>query len=113
WITSLDALAALRPSQVVGAHYGMGDANIISAYRSFFIALRERVAEMKRRANRQTKRRQRCATSFARSIRTGTSRCACTRLRRQFTRSCRDVVRASLVVPAQAGTQVVTPPAGP
>ena len=48
WITSLDALGALRPSQVVGAHYGMGDAAIISAYRGYFTALRERVAEMKR-----------------------------------------------------------------
>ena len=48
WITSLDALGALRPSRVVGAHYGMGDASIISAYRGFFTALRERVAEMKR-----------------------------------------------------------------
>ena len=48
WITSLDALGALRPSRVVGAHYGMGDAGIISAYRGFFTALRERVAEMKK-----------------------------------------------------------------
>ena len=48
WITSLDTLGALRPSHVVGAHYGMGDAAIISAYRGFFTALRERVAEMKR-----------------------------------------------------------------
>lgn len=48
WITSLALLGALRPSQVVGAHYGMGDAGIISAYRVFFTALRERVAEMKR-----------------------------------------------------------------
>ena len=45
WITSLDALTALRPSQVVGAHYGMGDAAIISAYHSYFTALRARVAE--------------------------------------------------------------------
>ncbi len=48
WITSLDALGALRPSQVVGAHYGMGDAAIIAAYRGYFTALRERVGEMKR-----------------------------------------------------------------
>ena len=48
WIVSLDALAALRPSQVVGAHYALGDASIISAYRVFFTALRDRVAEMKR-----------------------------------------------------------------
>jgi cyclase len=48
WITSLDVLGALRPSQVVGAHYGMGDASIIAAYRGFFTALHERVAEMKK-----------------------------------------------------------------
>jgi glyoxylase-like metal-dependent hydrolase (beta-lactamase superfamily II) len=48
WITSLDALSALRPSQVVGAHYGMGDASIISAYRGYFTALHERVTEMKK-----------------------------------------------------------------
>ena len=39
---------ALRPSHVVGAHYGMGDAGIITAYRGFFTALRERVIEVKK-----------------------------------------------------------------
>jgi len=48
WIASLDALAALRPSHVVGAHYGIGDASVISAYHAYFTALRERVAEMKK-----------------------------------------------------------------
>lgn len=28
-------MAALRPSHVVGAHYGMGDASIIFAYRDY------------------------------------------------------------------------------
>jgi len=41
-------LQPLSPSQVVGAHYDMGDAGIITAYRGFFTALRERVAEMKK-----------------------------------------------------------------
>lgn len=39
WLTSLDAL---------GAHYDMGDASMISAYRGFLTALRDRVAEMKK-----------------------------------------------------------------
>jgi glyoxylase-like metal-dependent hydrolase (beta-lactamase superfamily II) len=47
WLKSLDTLADLRPTHVVGAHYGMGDLSIVSAYREFFTALRERVAEMK------------------------------------------------------------------
>jgi glyoxylase-like metal-dependent hydrolase (beta-lactamase superfamily II) len=48
WIASLDALRALRPAHVVGAHYGMGDASMITAYHGFFTALRARVAELKR-----------------------------------------------------------------
>ena len=48
WLTSLDALDALRPTQVIGAHYDKGDAAMISAYRGFLTALRDRVAEMKK-----------------------------------------------------------------
>jgi len=48
WLKSLDAIAALRPKQVVGAHYGMGDAAIITAYHGYLAALRARVAELKR-----------------------------------------------------------------
>ncbi|MFM9971740.1 MAG: MBL fold metallo-hydrolase [Burkholderiales bacterium] len=48
WLTSLDALDALRPTQVIGAHYDKGDAATISAYRGYLTALRERVAEMKK-----------------------------------------------------------------
>jgi len=47
WIASLKSLEALRPSQVIGAHYDMGDASVITAYREFFVALRARVAELK------------------------------------------------------------------
>lgn len=47
WLEALDAMAALRPAQVVGAHYGMGDATVISEYRDFMRALRARVVEMK------------------------------------------------------------------
>ena len=48
WLTSLDALDALRAKQVIGAHYGMSDASMIGAYRGFLTALRGRVAEMKK-----------------------------------------------------------------
>ena len=47
WLASLDAMEALRPSQVVGAHYGMGGVSILSAYRDYIKALQVRVAEMK------------------------------------------------------------------
>lgn len=47
WLTAVDAMGALRPSQVVGAHYGMGDASIISDYRNFLRTLRARVVELK------------------------------------------------------------------
>jgi cyclase len=66
WITSLDALAVLRPSQVVGAHYGMGDASVIAAYREFFTALRARVAEMKK----QGKSSDETATTLRNEFRT-------------------------------------------
>lgn len=48
WLTSLDALDALKPKQVIGAHYPAGDASMISAYRNYLSALRDRVAEMKK-----------------------------------------------------------------
>jgi glyoxylase-like metal-dependent hydrolase (beta-lactamase superfamily II) len=47
WLAAVDAMDALRPSHVVGSHYGMGGASMISAYRDFLTALRARVAEMK------------------------------------------------------------------
>jgi glyoxylase-like metal-dependent hydrolase (beta-lactamase superfamily II) len=47
WFKGLQAMEALRPAHVVGAHYGMGGASIISAYLDFFKALQARVAEMK------------------------------------------------------------------
>ena len=48
WLTSLDTLDKLRPAQVIGAHYDKGDAAMISAYRTFLTALRDRVAELKK-----------------------------------------------------------------
>jgi len=47
WLAGLERLETLRPKQVVGAHYGMGDAAMIAAYREFFRALSARVAQMK------------------------------------------------------------------
>jgi glyoxylase-like metal-dependent hydrolase (beta-lactamase superfamily II) len=48
WITSLDALDALKPRTVIGAHYPVTDATIIRDYRELLSALRTRVAELKR-----------------------------------------------------------------
>lgn len=47
WAEAVEAMAAMRPSHVVGAHYGIGDASVISAYRDYIKALRERVAQLK------------------------------------------------------------------
>jgi glyoxylase-like metal-dependent hydrolase (beta-lactamase superfamily II) len=47
WLTALDRMENLRPTQVVGAHYGMGDASLITAYRSYFTELRARIAALK------------------------------------------------------------------
>ena len=48
WLTSLDQLDALKPRTVVGAHYPITDASIISEYRTLLNALQARVAEVKR-----------------------------------------------------------------
>jgi glyoxylase-like metal-dependent hydrolase (beta-lactamase superfamily II) len=48
WIASLDALRALRPKHVVGAHYAIGDSSMIAAYHAFFTALQARSAELRR-----------------------------------------------------------------
>lgn len=47
WLAAIEIMGALRPAKVVGAHYGMGDASIVSAYREFLRALRARVGELK------------------------------------------------------------------
>lgn len=47
WLEALDTMEALRPAQVVGAHYEMGDASIVTSYRDFLKSLRARVIEMK------------------------------------------------------------------
>ncbi len=48
WLTSLDQLDALKPRTVVGAHYPITDASIISEYRTLLNTLQARVAELKR-----------------------------------------------------------------
>lgn len=47
WYKGLQVMEALRPAHVVGAHYGMGGASIVSSYLEFFKALQPRVAELK------------------------------------------------------------------
>ena len=48
WLTSLDVLDKLQPKTVIGAHYPVTDASIISDYRNFLLALQARVAELKK-----------------------------------------------------------------
>jgi glyoxylase-like metal-dependent hydrolase (beta-lactamase superfamily II) len=47
WLAALEKMEGLRPAQVVGAHYGMGDASIIAAYRTYFTELRTRIVALK------------------------------------------------------------------
>ena len=47
WLTSLDALDALRAKQVIGAHYGMSDASMIGAYRDVLKGIGARTKELK------------------------------------------------------------------
>lgn len=65
WLTSLDALDALRPKQVIGAHYGMSDASMIGAYRGFLTALRDRVSEMKKQGKSADETALALRTEFA------------------------------------------------
>lgn len=48
WITSLDELDKLKAKVVIGAHYPVGDASMIGAYRDYFRALQSRVVELKK-----------------------------------------------------------------
>lgn len=47
WLTALDPMDGLRPTKIVGAHYGTGDASIIAAYRDYMTTLRQRVGQLK------------------------------------------------------------------
>ena len=48
WLTSLDELASLKPRTVIGAHYPVGDASMISDYQNYLRALQARVIELKK-----------------------------------------------------------------
>ena len=48
WLASLDEMERLKPRLVVGAHYDIGDASDIEAYRGYLKALRARAAELKK-----------------------------------------------------------------
>jgi len=48
WIATLDELAALAPAKVVPSHGVIGDASLIARDREFLVAVRDRVAELKR-----------------------------------------------------------------
>jgi cyclase len=48
WLTSLDEMDKLKAKVVIGAHYPVGDASMISDYRNYFRALQARVVELKK-----------------------------------------------------------------
>jgi glyoxylase-like metal-dependent hydrolase (beta-lactamase superfamily II) len=48
WLASLDQLDSLKPRTVIGAHYPVTDASIISDYRNLIKGLQTRVGELKR-----------------------------------------------------------------
>jgi len=48
WLTSLDRLEALRPAQVVPSHGPMGDVAIVTGYRTYLTAIRDRAGALKR-----------------------------------------------------------------
>jgi len=48
WLAGLDEMERLKPRIVVGAHYDLGDASDIEAYRGDLEALRARAAELKK-----------------------------------------------------------------
>jgi glyoxylase-like metal-dependent hydrolase (beta-lactamase superfamily II) len=48
WLTSLDALSALKPTKVIGAHYDIADASVIEDYRGIIKTLQARAAELKK-----------------------------------------------------------------
>lgn len=48
WLAGLDQLDVLKPRTVIGAHYPVADAAVISEYRDLIKGLQTRVAELKR-----------------------------------------------------------------
>jgi len=51
WLANLDAFEALNPAVIVPAHSRLGDVELVRDYRSFFVAVRERVQAGKRRGD--------------------------------------------------------------
>ena len=47
WLAALDRLEALRPRVVVGGHGQVGDVGLIDALRSYLVAVRDRVGELR------------------------------------------------------------------
>jgi glyoxylase-like metal-dependent hydrolase (beta-lactamase superfamily II) len=47
WLAALDRLEALQPRIVVGGHGEVGDAGLIAALRSYLVAVRDRVGELR------------------------------------------------------------------
>ncbi len=53
WLSSLDRLEAMKPSQLVPSHGPFGDAAIIAGYRSYLARIRDRSAELKKAGKTQ------------------------------------------------------------
>jgi glyoxylase-like metal-dependent hydrolase (beta-lactamase superfamily II) len=53
WLATLDTLDALKPVHVVPSHGPRGDAGIIEGYRTYFIRIRDRAAELKKAGRTQ------------------------------------------------------------
>jgi glyoxylase-like metal-dependent hydrolase (beta-lactamase superfamily II) len=48
WLASLDTLEQLKPRRIVPSHGPMGDATMITGYRTYLVAIQTRAAELKR-----------------------------------------------------------------
>jgi len=53
WLASLDALAALKPKQIVPSHGPIGGVEIIDGYRAYLARIRDRAAELKKAGKTQ------------------------------------------------------------
>jgi glyoxylase-like metal-dependent hydrolase (beta-lactamase superfamily II) len=65
WLTSLDELDRLKARTVIGAHYPIGDASMISEYRDYLKALQTRVAQLKKEGKSSDDTAVQVRTEFA------------------------------------------------
>jgi glyoxylase-like metal-dependent hydrolase (beta-lactamase superfamily II) len=53
WLSSLDALEAMKPKRIVPSHGPLGGKEIIEGYRSYLARIRERTAELRKAGKSQ------------------------------------------------------------